>query len=331
MPLPVLLDTDIGTNIDDTLALAYLLRHPRCDLLGVTTVSGDVAKRAACAEIVCREAGRDDVPIHCGAPGPLLVGTGQAAVPLYPAVAHRPHRADRTPGTTVEFLRSAIRDRPGEITLLTIGPLTNVALLFALDPQIPSLLKAVVSMAGVYFPHERPVETNVVIDPLAAAMVLRATAASSSAPHTLLGLSVTSRCTLPADDFRVRHRGAVPPAPAVLEMAEAFFRKRRHATFNDPLAAAAVFDPDVCTYETGVVSMAVDRPGEDAARTYFAADRANLDRGAADRSADRDAAARRSNHRVARGVRLERFFGGYFDALCGTLPHGGFAPPHGGL
>lgn len=319
---PVLLDTDIGTNLDDSLALAYLLRHHRCDLLGVTTVSGDVARRAACAEILCREAGRDDVPIHCGAPGPLLFGTGQYAVPLYPAVARRPHRADRPPGTAVEFLRSAIRQRPGGVTLLTIGPFTNVALLFALDPEVPSLLKAMVSVAGVYFPHERRVETNVVIDPVAAAMVFQATARPGSAPHAVLGLTVTTRCTLPADDFRARHHAAVPPAPAVLEMAEAYFRKRRHVTFNDPLAAAAVFEPDVCTYETGVVSMAIDRPGEEAARTFFAADRAAPDGG-------RSAAP--SNHRVARGVRVERFFAEYFDTLRGTLSPEGFAPPHLGL
>src|SRR5215210_7957291 len=85
--LPVLLDTDVGTNVDDALALLYLLRQPRCELLGVTTVSGDVRRRAACAAAMCRGAGRDDVPIHCGAPGPLLTGPGQMAVPLYEAVA----------------------------------------------------------------------------------------------------------------------------------------------------------------------------------------------------------------------------------------------------
>jgi purine nucleosidase len=305
-PTPLLLDTDVGTNIDDSLALAYLLRHPRCDLLGVTTVSGDVARRAACVEVLCREAGREDVAIHCGAPGPLLIGPGQSAVPLYPGIAHRPHRADRPVGTAVEFMRRLIRERRGEITLLTIGPLTNVALLFALDPEVPSLLKSIVSMAGVYFPHERAVETNVLVDPLAAAIVLRATAQPTSAPHTLVGLTVTARCTMPADEFRGRHRGAIPPAPAVLEMAEAFFRRRRHAAFHDPLAAATVFAPDLCSYESGVVSMAVDRPGEEAARTYFAA--------------DRDApAARPGNHRVARGVKVERFFDEYFNTVCGTL------------
>ena len=304
--IPVLLDTDIGTNVDDSLALAYLLRHPRCELVGVTTVSGDVARRAACAEVLCLEAGRDDVPVLCGASGPLMIGTGQSAVPLYPAVAHRPHRPDRPVGTAVEFMRQLIRERADEITLLTTGPLTNVALLFAIDPELPALLKSIVSMAGVHYPHERDVETNVLVDPVAAAMVLRATAQPASAPHALLGLTVTSRCTMPADEFRARQRGAVPPAPALAEMAEAYFRKRRHATFNDPLAAAAVFDPDVCTWESGSVTMQLDRPGEEAARTYFAADRVA-------------APGRASNHRVARGVKVDRFFDDYFNILCGTL------------
>ena len=65
--IPVLFDTDIGTNVDDALALAYLLKQPRCNLLGVTTVSGPVERRAACAAAVCRAAGRADVPIRCGA------------------------------------------------------------------------------------------------------------------------------------------------------------------------------------------------------------------------------------------------------------------------
>jgi purine nucleosidase len=309
-PFPLLLDTDIGTNIDDSLALAYLLRQPRCDLLGVTTVSGDVAKRAACTEVLCREMGRDDIPIHCGAPGPLLIGTGQSVVPLFPSIDHRPHRPDRPPGTAIEFMRRLIRERPGQVTLLTLGPLTNIALLFSLDPEIPSLLASIVTMAGVYFPHERHVETNVLIDPLAAAIVFQATARPTSAPHTLVGLNVTTRCAQQADDFRVRHRGAVPPAPAVLEMAEAHFRRRRQVTFNDPLATAVVFAPDLCTYESGFVTMTPDRPGEEAARTFFAPDR----------TADRTPPERISSHRVAKGVKVDRFFNEYFNTLCGTLP-----------
>src|SRR4051794_18365684 len=79
----VLFDTDIGSNIDDALALAYLLRQPKCQLLGITTVSGPVERRGACAAAVCVAAGRTDVPIHCGASSPLLFGPGQPDVPHF--------------------------------------------------------------------------------------------------------------------------------------------------------------------------------------------------------------------------------------------------------
>src|SRR4051794_8540089 len=107
--VPVLVDTDIGSNVDDALALAYLLRQPRCELLGVTTVTGDVGRRAAVAEILCRSAGRGDVPVHCGAADLLLLGPGQPNVPHYDAVRHHLHRTDRPAGTAVEFLRRAVR------------------------------------------------------------------------------------------------------------------------------------------------------------------------------------------------------------------------------
>jgi purine nucleosidase len=315
-----LFDTDIGTNVDDALALLYLLRQPRCELLGVTTVSGDVRRRSACADMICRGAGRDDVPVHCGAPGPLLMGPGQAAVPLYDAVTHRDHRSpDEWPvGTAIEFLRATLRSRPGEVTLLTTGPLTNVALLFALDPQIPSLLAGIVSMAGVHFPHERMLETNVLADPAAAAIVLRATARPGSAPHTLLGLSVTSRCALAADEVRKRLKPPLPPADLVLEMLDAWSRRTRQVRFHDPLAAAAVFEPDLCTYDAGVVLADVTRRGDEAARTFFTAAKSLPDAG------------RAFGQRVAKGVKARAFFDHYFATVSDRIvaaPERRFLPP----
>ena len=64
--IPLLFDTDIGSDIDDAVCLAYLLRQPRCELLGVTTVSGQPRARAALADAVCQAAGRRDIPIHAG-------------------------------------------------------------------------------------------------------------------------------------------------------------------------------------------------------------------------------------------------------------------------
>ena len=70
--MKVLLDTDIGSDIDDAVCLAYLLAQPDCELLGVTTVTGEGQRRAMLASALCREAGQD-VPIYIGAEQPLLI------------------------------------------------------------------------------------------------------------------------------------------------------------------------------------------------------------------------------------------------------------------
>src|SRR5688500_2376548 len=90
--VPLLFDTDIGSDIDDALALAYLLREPRCELLGITTVTGEPEERARMADAVCRAAGRVDVPIHAGAGVPFLVPQKQPEAPQKRALAQWPHR-----------------------------------------------------------------------------------------------------------------------------------------------------------------------------------------------------------------------------------------------
>lgn len=253
--VPLLFDTDIGSDIDDAVCLAYLLRQKRCVLLGVTTVTGNTAQRAALAEVVCRAAGRDNVPIHAGASGPLLVGPGQPNVPQYEAIANRPHRTDYPPNTAIEFLRRTIRAHPQEITLLAVGPLTNVGLLFATDPEIPSLLKELVLMCGVFTagnghgPAAR--EWNALVDPIATAIVFRA----RPPRFTSVGLEVTTRCQLHADECRRRFKEAGGPLEIVADMAEVWFRGRREITFHDPLAGAIIFEPQICEYAEGEVNV----------------------------------------------------------------------------
>ncbi len=149
--IKVLLDTDIGTDIDDALALAYLLCQERCELLGVTTVTGEPRKRAEMVSALCRQAGRDDIPIHCGCPEAMLIEMRQKVAEQAAALGDWPRRKDFPPGTAIEFLRRTIREHPGEITLLAIGPLTNVGVLFAADPQVPSLLAGLVLMCGRFW------------------------------------------------------------------------------------------------------------------------------------------------------------------------------------
>jgi len=250
--IPILFDTDIGSDIDDAIALAYLLKQPRCELLGVTTVTGHPEVRAELANAVCQVFGAKEVPIHSGAAKPLLVPQRQPEVPQKTVLPRYPHRNAFAPNVAVDFLRQTIRSRPGQITLLSVGPLTNIGLVFALDPEIPSLLKQYVMMGGVYV--TRPagygvVEWNAIGDPHATAIVF-----AGNAPGTrCIGLDVTTRCRVPADECR--RRFSKGPLKIVGEMAEEWFKHRPEITFHDPLAAACVFEPGLCTWQAGQVEI----------------------------------------------------------------------------
>lgn len=246
--IPILLDTDPGNDIDDALAISYLLCKPECDLLGITTVTGPVEQRAAIAEVLCYTAGRTDIPIVCGRSDVLAYGQGQPWCAQYEPVASMPHRLDRKQDEAVDFLRSTIRQSPGEITLLSIGPFSNVALLFAIDREIPFLLKQFISMAGV-FRRDFNTEWNCVCDPVAAAMV----AHSRRSHHYWVGLDVTLECTMDKAECEERFKG--PLLELVLKMATKWFEREGKITFHDPLAAAAIFNPNLLKFEQGRVEV----------------------------------------------------------------------------
>ena len=245
--IPILLDTDIGSDVDDAVALAYLLCRPDCDLLGITTVTGAVERRAACARAVCVDIGQPEIPIVCGARNPLLFGPGQPEVPHYLAIAGR--QSEQFPDGGVEFLRQTIRRNPGEIVLLSIGPFTNIALLFALDPEIPALLRSWVCMGGS-FPVASSPDWNAAVDPAATAIAY----ARGPAGHLSIGLDVTSRCRISARDARA----AFASIPSLSAMTDTWLSTAAHVTLHDPLAAAAIFEPGLCRYADGEVTVSLE-------------------------------------------------------------------------
>lgn len=295
---PVLFDTDIGSDIDDAVALAYLLKQPRCELLGITTVTGEPDRRASLASAVCRAAGRNDIPIHVGTEAPWLIPQRQPHATQAEALTDEwPHATYTKENTAIDFLRETIRARPGEITLLTVGPLTNIALLFALDPEIPSLLKQLVMMGGWFFsktPDQRDKEWNILCDPHAAARVFM----SPIARFTAIGIDVTGQCKIPAAECRQRFKRAGGPLAPVAAMAEVWFRHVPEITFHDPLAAAVVFEDSLCQYEAGQVKVDVDSFLE-GGRTPVIPD------------------SERQPHRLASSVEPEKFFEHYFAVVGG--------------
>ena len=289
--VPLLLDTDIGSDIDDAVCLAYLLRQPRCEMLGITTVTGEPQKRAMLADMICRAAGRTDIPIHSGSGKQLFGRQLQLMATQAEVLDGHSHRTDFEPYTAVEFLRKTIRERPGEITLLTIGALTNIALLFALDPEIPGMLKRLVMMCGVFTtqtPNSSWRECNAIIDPIATSIVYQATVPE----HISIGLDVTLHCTMESNLCREKFKGE--PLETVAKMAEVWFREVPRITFHDPLAGAVIFDPEICKYQAGTVEVETD--GTNCRGMTFWKPDTEL-----------------KPHRIALEVNADRFFEHYFS------------------
>ncbi len=253
--MKLILDTDIGSDIDDAVCLAYLLAQPECELLGITTVTGEAARRAMLASALCKVAKRR-IPIVAGADTPLLVPQKQPAAQQAVALERWKHDTRFPANQAVDFLRRTIRRHPGEITLLTVGPLTNIGLLFALDPEIPGLLKGLTMMCGVFAeaPNHGPLEWNAILDPHATAIVYRAPVK----PHRSIGLDVTLQVTLPAEE--VRQRFQHPLLRPVLDFAEVWFKTVEGITFHDPLAATTLFDSRICGFQRGQVAVELDNP-----------------------------------------------------------------------
>ena len=114
MTQKVLFDTDIGSDIDDAVALAYLLAQPQCELLGITTVSGEAVRRAQIASALCINAGKD-IPVFPGREAPLLSPQRQPLAPQAAALGLWPHTPNFPRGEAVAFLRQTIRANPGDL------------------------------------------------------------------------------------------------------------------------------------------------------------------------------------------------------------------------
>lgn len=298
--IPVLLDTDLGSDIDDAICLAYLLRQPRCELVGITTVSGtDPRRRASIGDAVCQAAGRSDVPIHSGVAVRYDTGTVvQPDVPQYAALERYPHRKaeDFASNTAVEFLRETINRRPGEITLLAIGPMGNLAALFAIDPGIAAKLKSLVLMCGVFtnrMPCVGPREWNAYQDAAACGAVYRAAAPV----HRSVGLDVTMQVKLPAVDAIARFRAAGGPLDVVADCCEIWRQHAPHVIFHDPLAATAIFNDGILGWERGRVSVEPGQ-GRAAGTTWWDHDQAGP-------------------HEVALRVDADAFYREYFGVVGG--------------
>lgn len=271
-PTRVIIDTDPsagipGADIDDVLAIAFALGSPELLVEGLTVVAGNVELQDAVASaLAALEAlGRPDIPVYPGAARALVRERAEITAFLRARrddpLAHelwagvpRP-----TPGLrpqsirAAEFIVETVLGAPGAITLVPIGPLTNVALALLLDPAVASAVREIVFMGGNLHgnhPGIAPVEFNLANDPEAAHVVIR-----SGAPLTMVGLDVTTRTCLTLEDLEAVTAADTAAAAFLRRICTPwihFVRARRGLDgcwLHDPLAVAVTLDRDVVVTE----------------------------------------------------------------------------------
>nr|WP_018750318.1 nucleoside hydrolase [Paenibacillus sanguinis] len=242
----IIIDTDIGTNADDAVAVALAVKSPEICVEGLTTVYGKVHTRARTAQAVLNLCGVNHVPVYPGVPLPLLRNRPLRRAGMEDkGLALALDEAPVTEGHAVEFIVEKVMNNPGEITLVTIGPLTNLAAALILEPQVAKQVKRIVMMGGVTRlgangAELEPVEHNIQCDPEAASVVFR-----SGVPMLMVGLDVTRQARFTRDDARQMARCGTPLAACLVQMMHAFmdYMERDFSYMCDPLTIAALIDP----------------------------------------------------------------------------------------
>jgi uridine nucleosidase len=270
----IIFDTDPG--IDDSMALLLALASPELEVVGVTTVFGNnsVDKLTLNALRILEVAGRSDIPVAQGAGTPLVRayrgrgedvhgedGLGNTNLPLPAGKALAESAA--------AFIVRTVCAQPGEITLVAVGPLTNLALALKLEPRLPTLVKQVIVRGGAaHVPGNiSPVaEANIYNDPEAANLVF-----SARWPLTMVGLDVTTRTVMTRAYFdsvlAVRN-----PRTEFLEQVTPFYFKfyawlyKLDGVFtHDPSAIGYAIDPTL--FQTENVPIYVETQGNCAGQT----------------------------------------------------------------
>jgi purine nucleosidase len=236
----IVLDTDIGTDIDDAWALGYVLKSPSLELVGVTISDGDTAQRARLACKLLARLGRTDVPV--------AVGRRTPAVPadrIDYQFAWAEDFRDTAPiaAPAVEFLADMIRKHPREITLVAVGPLHNLGDLVRAHPDVVPLVKRVVLMSGSigasYYSATAVPEWNVKLAIPEAQAVYAA-----SWPVTIVPLDATSYVRLEDAEREALRKSATPLTVALETLLRLWTdRPASRMTLHDQLALAETQEP----------------------------------------------------------------------------------------
>lgn len=247
--IPVILDVDTG--IDDAFALLFAARHPHIELLGVTCVDGNTHVDQVVANTlkVLDSAGAGNIPVARGASRPLL-GHSRYAEHIHGVdgmsdLGDAPSQREVSGRNAVELLRDLVDASPGEVTLIPMAPLTNIALFLRAFPESAARLKRIVLMGGSASAGNATAvaEFNIWHDPEAAAIVFQ-----SGVPITMYGLDVFMKPLISAEEAEALMGSLDPCAKFAGRLISAFIsRIGSSITLGDYGAVAAVVAPELMT------------------------------------------------------------------------------------
>lgn len=251
-PFRVIIDTDPG--VDDALALLLAMRSPELKIEAITPVAGNVPLDLTLPNALrmVEIAGRTDIPVAAGARAPLVRrlvtatythGENGLGGAVFPEPTTKPIA---TPAA--EIIRQIVRKYPGEVTLITIGPLTNIATALNSDPELASMVRALVMMGGSLSGGNitPAAEFNVYVDPEAARIVFQ-----SGIPITMVGLDVTRKTSLTDEHVRTLEAAQNPVSQAAAKIGRNAINHNRERGYlvgpnmHDSLAVAGFLDPAI--------------------------------------------------------------------------------------
>ncbi len=243
--MKIWIDTDIGDDIDDALALLLAMASPELEIAGVSTVFGAVDKRAQIAKALLAMGGYEHVPVYAGCVKPVKqravfyekVDGARVPKTYLPEVFSRYAYAHGA----VEALRDALLASDDGLTVVTIGALTNIARLLGKYPQAAKKIKRLHIMGTAVGLNLN--EFNITCDPEAAAVVL-----NSAIQKKVVGLDVTFQCTL--SDAQ-RERLFACSSECVKTVMEMSRRWSHGMVLHDPLALASAFTQEFLTFVPG--------------------------------------------------------------------------------
>ena len=259
----IILDTDIGDDIDDAFALLLMIQSHAFDILGVTTVFRNARQRAHMAKYIINALGAD-IPVYQGCDYPIIsdpetLNTEEIrkkekrdrfGMYQLPQWKEEMESAQYEKGNAVDFIIEQVHKYPHEVILCGIGPLTNFGIALRKDPTIIPLIKEFRLMSGgrnINFS-----EWNVFCDPEASYIVY-----NSKVPVVEIGIDTTHVAQLSKQDIEELKNSKSKAILIIYDMMMKWFEHYQFAApvMHDPIAVATILRPDLCTYEMHPMSV----------------------------------------------------------------------------